>query len=148
MARASTLPQLKQIAVAASRQGQPVVVDDLHPDGQPHEEDLFQSAFTAPHPHVGKAWGDADRVSLYPLLVPEYFVENAKQLQEALAIAVANIVERWAEPGDSLCQRMPLQPHEEALLRVCVLSPATETLLTPVATVDTPEIQRGRHPAV
>lgn len=144
MGSTDTLPQLKQIAVAASRQGQLVLVDDLPPDRQPREEDLFQSVFTAPHPHVGKEWSDADRVSPYPLLVPGNFVDKAKQLQEALAIAVANIVERWAEPGDSLCQRMPLQSHEEALLRVCVLSPSTGTLLTPNATVDTPQIPRGR----
>ncbi|KAJ5151542.1 hypothetical protein N7492_009837 [Penicillium capsulatum] len=117
MGSAGTLPQLKQIAVAASREGQLVLVDDLHRDRRLHEEELFQSVFTTPHPHVGKEWGDADRVSPYPLLVPESLVENAKQLQEALAIAVANIVERWAEPGESLSQRMPLQPHEEALLR-------------------------------
>ncbi|RHZ44307.1 uncharacterized protein CDV56_101192 [Aspergillus thermomutatus] len=114
------LSQLKQIAVAASREGKLVTADDLCSDRKQHEEDLFKSAFTTPHPHVGKEWSDADRVSPYPLLVPEYFVENAKQLQEALAIAVANIVERWAETGeggDSLSQRMPLQPHEDALLR-------------------------------
>lgn len=148
MGSAGTLPQLKQIAVAASRKGQLVLVDDLHPDRRLHEEDSFQSVFTTPHPHVGEEWGDANRVSPYPLLVPEHCVENAKQLQEALAIAVANIVERWAEPGDSLCQRMPLQPHEEAFLRVCVLPPSTGTLLTPNATVDTPQIQRGHYSTV
>jgi hypothetical protein len=130
MGSAGTSPQLKQIAVAASRQGQPVLVADLHPDKRLREEDLFQSVSTTPHPHVGKEWGDVNHESPYPLLVPDHFVEDAKQLQEALAIAVANIVERWAEPGDSLCQRMPLQHHEEALLRVCAPSPSTETSLT------------------
>lgn len=54
MGDTGTLPQLQQIAVAASRQGQLVVVDDLHPDRQQHEEVLFKSVFTTPHPHVGK----------------------------------------------------------------------------------------------
>ncbi|KAL4869213.1 hypothetical protein BDV12DRAFT_196463 [Aspergillus spectabilis] len=91
-----TLPQLKQIAVAASREGKLVGADDLYSDRKQHEEDLFRSAFTTPHPHVGKEWSDADRVSPYPLLVPEYFVENAKQLQEALAIALhEDALLRW-----------------------------------------------------
>lgn len=148
MGSTGTLPQLKQIAVAASREGKLVGPDDLYSDRKQLEEDLFKSAFTTPHPHVGKEWSDADRVSPYPLLVPEYFVENAKQLQQALAIAVANIVERWAEPSDSLSQRMPLQLHEDTLLRVCVIARALETLLTPDAIVDTPEIQRRRYPTV
>ena len=115
-------PQLKQVAVAASREGNPVTADDIGPDQQEHEEKLFTSAFTKSHPNVGKEWSDADRVSPYPLLVPDHFIENTKELQEALAIAVTSIVERWAEPGEggeSLCQRMPMQHHEDALLRVC-----------------------------
>jgi hypothetical protein len=111
---------LKQIAVAASREGKIVTADECS-DRKHNEEDLFMSAFTKPHPQFGTEWSDADRVSPYPILVPDYFIENAKQLQEALAIAVISIVERWAEPGegdDSLSQRMPMQFHEDTLLRV------------------------------
>lgn len=141
MGSSGSFSQLKQIAVAASREGRPVIADDISPDRKHEEESLFTSVFTKPRPHVGREWSDADRVSPYPVLLPEYFVENAKQLQEALAIAVTSIVERWAEPveggDDSLSQRMPMQHHEDALLRVFVIILSIKALLTSDATVDT-----------
>ncbi|KAL4878144.1 hypothetical protein BJY04DRAFT_221499 [Aspergillus karnatakaensis] len=54
----------------------------------------------------------------HPVLVPNTFMANLKEFHVALSAALTNIVQRWVidEEAD-LPSRMPLEPHEEDILR-------------------------------
>ncbi|CBF75932.1 uncharacterized protein ANIA_03539 [Aspergillus nidulans FGSC A4] len=54
----------------------------------------------------------------HPVLVPDTFMANLKEFHVALTAALTNIVQRWVidEEAD-LPSRMPLEPHEEDILR-------------------------------
>jgi hypothetical protein len=55
----------------------------------------------------------------HPVLVPNTFMANLKEFHVALSASLTNIVQRWVidEEAD-LPSRMPLEPHEEEILRV------------------------------
>lgn len=62
--------------------------------------------------------GSVDSYS-HPMLVNvENHIDQIKDLQEALTIAIVNIVGRWWDPEVDFPSRMPLEPYEEDLLRV------------------------------
>jgi|SRR5580704_12898284 hypothetical protein len=54
-----------------------------------------------------------------PILVPGDFVNRLEVLGDILCRAIVSIVERWWTDSDAkFPERMPLLPHQEALLKV------------------------------
>lgn len=60
-----------------------------------------------------------------PILVTAQHQEQLSRLQNALTVAITDIVERWwTDPDAKFPDRMPLEEQEEDLLRVCTPSRA------------------------
>ena len=58
----------------------------------------------------------------WPILVPFVHQRQFKELNDALVSAITDIVERWwTDSKARFPERMPLEPAEEDLLRVCPL---------------------------
>ncbi|KAK6712883.1 hypothetical protein SNK03_007292 [Fusarium graminearum] len=58
-----------------------------------------------------------------PVLVGEHHQQQMKDLHKALTAAIADIVQRWWSDTDArFPERMPLEPREEELLKVSLLS--------------------------
>lgn len=63
--------------------------------------------------------GYAESASPLPLLVPESLTDHLDRLGDVLCRAITSIVERWwTDPTANFSTRMPLLPHQEAVLRV------------------------------
>jgi hypothetical protein len=112
-------PEWKQISLTStSCDGIPVAIDRIDSEARSQEEERFRTAL------INSAFESSRRsirISPYPILFPDRLIVNLEIIQEALKLAVLNIVDRWFESDDSanaLFRRMPLQPHEDALLRV------------------------------
>lgn len=55
-----------------------------------------------------------------PILISNQFLKSLREFHNALSIALTNIVERWfTDEKAAFPTRMPLEQHEEDLLRVC-----------------------------
>jgi hypothetical protein len=55
----------------------------------------------------------------HPMLLTQRFLQEIKDFNEVLVLAIANIVERWWEDAEAdFPSRMPLECHEEAVLQV------------------------------
>jgi hypothetical protein len=55
----------------------------------------------------------------HPVLVPDIFMASLKEFHVALSAALTNIVQRWVVDDEAdLPSRMPLERHEEDLIRV------------------------------
>ncbi|KAF7179576.1 hypothetical protein CNMCM7691_008624 [Aspergillus felis] len=115
------LPEWKQICVATvSQEGILKAIEESDTELRKEGSDHFVSALVAAAAQPDQEQVAANMVSPHPLLVPMNFIESLKELHEALNLAVSNILDRWCEPSDSddaLSRRMPLFPHEEALLQ-------------------------------
>lgn len=61
--------------------------------------------------------------SPHPMVVNEWHNTRVQAIHEALVLAITNIVERWWTDHEArFPERMPLEPQEESLLRVSLLS--------------------------
>lgn len=73
-----------------------------------------------------ETWGAGDiyeTCSPHPVLVTPAHNKQLKSLSEALSTAILDIVNRWwRDAAARFPERMPIEPFEEDLLRVC-LSP-------------------------
>lgn len=55
----------------------------------------------------------------FPVLLPQQFLGNIQGFQEALNLAINNIVERWWKDKEAnFPSQMPLDPRAEDLLQV------------------------------
>lgn len=112
-------PEWKQISLtSASCDGIPVAIDRIDSEARSQEEERFRTALINSASEPSRR---SIRISPYPILFPDRLIIILENFQEALNLAVLNIVDRWFESDDSekaLFRRMPLQPHEDALLRV------------------------------
>lgn len=112
-------PEWRQVSlISTSCDGIPVAIDRVDSESRSQEEERFKAALN--HAASGPSRRSI-RISPYPILFPRRLIKTLETFQEALKVALSNIVDRWFESEDSanaLFRRMPLQPHEEALLRV------------------------------
>lgn len=70
----------------------------------------------------------------HPILVSERHLSQLRELHEAFAMAINNIVQRWwTDKEADFPRRMPLESHEEDLLQVCLRS--CLTLIFPTSKV-------------
>ncbi len=61
------------------------------------------------------------RACPYPILIPRSKLHGLRNLHKILSIAITNIVERWWTDKEAhFPERMPLEKHEEEVLRVGV----------------------------
>jgi hypothetical protein len=64
----------------------------------------------------------AEKISPYPILMPRSFIEHLKEFQHLLFVAISNILDRWWDDSEAdFPGRMPLEPHEESVLKVGTL---------------------------
>ena len=69
-----------------------------------------------------KSWNNSSRSAFIsrPILVSSEHQRQWKELNDALVSAMTDIVERWwTDSVSRFPERMPLEPAEEDLLRVC-----------------------------
>ena len=59
-----------------------------------------------------------------PILIPEHLTTHLEQLSKALCRAITSIVERWwSDSRANFPEKMPILPHQEAVLRVRTETP-------------------------
>ena len=64
------------------------------------------------------------RGSPHPIVVPKTNVSSLEIVHRLLSTAITDIVERWwTDPEARFPHRMPLEHHEEEVLRVCKIGP-------------------------
>lgn len=63
-----------------------------------------------------------EKISPHPMLMPRSFIEHLKEFQRLLFVAISNILDRWWEDTEAgFSSRMPLESHEESVLKVGTL---------------------------
>lgn len=64
----------------------------------------------------------AEKISPHPMLMPRSFIDHLEEFQRLLFVAISNILDRWWEDSDAdFPGRMPLESHEESVLKVGTL---------------------------
>ncbi|KAJ6185719.1 hypothetical protein N7519_007020 [Penicillium mononematosum] len=112
-------PWLLQISLSGTQDPQhPVLPEQVHAETRIRESEALQKRladFVGPY---GALPGAAKRLNPHPALLPWQFVKELETFNEALAIALNNIVERWWRDKEAdLPSRMPLEAHVEELLQ-------------------------------
>jgi hypothetical protein len=112
-------PWLLQISLASTQDPQnPVLPEQVHPEYRIRESEALQERLADSVSPYGAFPGAAKRLNPHPALLPWQFVKNLETFNEALAIALNNIIERWwTDKEADLPSRMPLGPHVEELLQ-------------------------------
>jgi hypothetical protein len=112
-------PWLVQISLASTQDPQhPVLPEQVHPEYRIRESEALQERLADSVSPYGSFPGVAKRLNPHPALLPWQFMKNLETFNEALAIALNNIIERWwTDKEADLPSRMPLGPHVEELLQ-------------------------------
>jgi hypothetical protein len=122
MGSVADYPEWKQISLtSASCDGIPITIDRIDSETRKQEEEDFKTSLITSASETNRRF---IRISPHPILFPGRLIASLEKFQEALNLAVSSIVDRWFESDDSenaFFRRMPLQSHEEALLRVSYL---------------------------
>lgn len=112
--------QLTQVHFLAGSQGhENVAASDDNSGTYAQDEADYHSALLKLCPenlwHQGSYASGCPR----PILVGQHHQEQMEHLHEALALAIADIVQRWwTDPDARFPERMPLEKEEEELLKV------------------------------
>jgi hypothetical protein len=148
MGSVADYPEWKQISLtSASCDGIPVTIDRIDSETRKQEEKNFETSLTTAASGTNQR---SVRISPHPILFPARLIASLENFQEALNLAVSSIVDRWFESNDSenaLFRRMPLQSHEDALLRVSylLLTADSTVFLTRRHVVGTQKHSKWRH---
>jgi hypothetical protein len=112
-------PWLLQISLPNTKDPQhPVLPEQIHPETRLRQHEALQERLAESVRPYGAIPGPAKRLNPHPVLLPRQFMKELETFNEALAIAVSNIIERWWIDKDAdLPSRMPLEPHVEELLQ-------------------------------
>ncbi|KAK4139905.1 aerobactin siderophore [Dichotomopilus funicola] len=112
-------PWLRQVSLGASTiPGIFVSPEDAGQDTRVMEDKCIQEALvrnTAPYGQVPRA---AVQLNPHPAVIPMKFLEDLNLFQQALAVALVDLVDRWwTDEEADFPSRMPLEPRAESLLR-------------------------------
>lgn len=120
MNNSSVPSQPLQVCLSASqKRGMPVAVLDASYEDRRHAEEVYYPVifqYTGGPAHLPY---ELRYMTAHPLLISDRFLVDLRLFHEALAIALSNIVQRWfTDKEAAFPTRMPLEPHEEDLLKV------------------------------
>ncbi|KIM94579.1 hypothetical protein OIDMADRAFT_135699 [Oidiodendron maius Zn] len=105
--------QFQQICVSAtSNEDNPVTTVEADAEKRQQDREALHS--------VVALYGKQHKFPLcaHPMLVTRRFIQEIKDFNEVLVIAIGNIVERWWEDTEAAFpSRMPLERHEETVLQ-------------------------------
>ena len=92
--------------------------EEVHPETRIRESEALQERLAdSVRPYGALPWV-TKRLNPHPALLPWQFVKDLETFNEAFAIALNNIIERWwTDKEADLPSRMPLEPHVEELLQ-------------------------------
>ncbi|KAE8352569.1 Clavaminate synthase-like protein [Aspergillus coremiiformis] len=111
--------QLQQVHVSlANGRYEPVATYDSRKATYSQDQEALETSLLGLC--SGSAWHKSSRsaCSPRPVLVTSAHQRQWRALNEALVLAITDIVERWwSDPAARLPERMPLDPEEEELLR-------------------------------
>ncbi|KAJ5267579.1 hypothetical protein N7478_010387 [Penicillium angulare] len=112
-------PWLLQISLRGTQDPQnPVLPQQIHPKFRIYENEKLQERLADNVRPYGALPGAAKRLNPHPALLPLQFIKELEIFNEALAIALNNIIERWwTDKEANLPSRTPLDPHVEGLLQ-------------------------------
>ncbi|KAJ6148922.1 hypothetical protein N7471_000121 [Penicillium samsonianum] len=112
-------PWLLQISLSGTQDPQrPVLPEQVHPETRIRENKVLQERLADYVRPYGALPAAAKRLNPHPALLPWQFVKELETFNEALAIALNNIIERWwTDKEADLPSRMPLEAHVEELLQ-------------------------------
>lgn len=114
------LPHLSQVCLGASKKsGALISATNASREDRTHVDEVYRSV-------IFQYSGGPDNLPYpwrfmcpHPILVSAQFTTDLKKFHDALASALNNIVQRWLTDEEAAFPtRMPLEPHEEKLLRV------------------------------
>ncbi|KAL4985771.1 IucC family-domain-containing protein [Aspergillus falconensis] len=112
-------PWLLQISLAGTQDPKhPVLPEEVHPEIRIREREALQARLADSVRPYGALPRAARRLNPHPALLPWQFVKDLEIFNEALAIALNNIIGRWwTDQEANLPSRMPLEPRVEELLQ-------------------------------
>lgn len=112
-----------QISLKATKSvAEPISSFDAAHDDRRVERDAYDAAMLSFLSDMELSSMYAEKISPYPILMPRSFLEELKEFQRLLFVAVSNILDRWWEDSEAdFPHRMPLEPHEESVLKVSAL---------------------------
>lgn len=111
---------MQQISLKATRSvTEPVSAIDTAQNDRHTERDTYDTAILQFISDMKLSLMYAEKISPYPILMPRSFREDVENFQHLLFIALSNILDRWWDDSDAnFPRRMPLEPHEESVLKV------------------------------
>ena len=112
-------PWLLQISLSGTQDPQsPVLPEQVRPEARIRESEALRKRLVDCVRPYGALPGAAKRINSHPALLPWQFVKELETFNEALAIALNDIIKRWwTDKEANLPSRMPLKPHVEELLQ-------------------------------
>lgn len=116
----SQIPYLTQLSLSATMTPQnPIHPDQLDPSIRLHDRETIYTSLANNSRPYGKIPSATNRLSPFPVLLPRRFIQNLEFFNEALMLALENIVERWWRDEEAeFPARMPIDAQAEELLRV------------------------------
>ncbi|KAI6754751.1 hypothetical protein HG530_012503 [Fusarium avenaceum] len=112
-------PWLRQISLAATKSANALVQpEQADKQTRTTEAEAMKQALLRNTQGYGDLPKIAERLNPHPFVLSNDFLVKLEQFNEALALAIDNIVDRWWKDDDAdLPSRMPLEPRVEKLLR-------------------------------
>lgn len=113
---------MQQICLNASNHAALITPTEVGHSERVRDREAYTTSILQSNP--ASVWPEGSITShSHPMLVNvEDHIGQIKDLQEALTLAIVNIVGRWWDPETDFPGRMPLEPYEEDLLKVNYIS--------------------------
>ncbi|KAJ5813813.1 uncharacterized protein N7503_000563 [Penicillium pulvis] len=108
---------MQQICLDASNHAALITPTEVGHSERVRDREAYTTSILQSNP--ASVWPEGSITShSHPMLVNvEDHIDQIKDLQEALTLAIVNIVGRWWDPETDFPSRMPLEPYEEDLLK-------------------------------
>lgn len=113
-------PWLLQLSLSGTKSLEfPVLPNEIGSEMRFLEREAVEKSLVTCVSPYGELPPVSRRLNPFPALLPRQFPDDIRVFQEALTIALNNIVERWWKDEEAnFPSRMPLEPQAEDLLRV------------------------------